>query len=146
MLPIFKLLGFDYEDVRIESILGKNGIDIYTEAHFSYKQAMATAQSGAGVKSEGQLIIAGTKGYILVASPWWLADSFEVRREDPDVIERHKAEFMGGGFRYEIAEFMSKINDADARDYKLTAEESKAMAKVVELFMEQRRKLQENGK
>ncbi|MBR1623669.1 MAG: Gfo/Idh/MocA family oxidoreductase, partial [Pseudobutyrivibrio sp.] len=77
MLPIFKLLGVDYKDVEIESILGENGIDIYTEVRFKYDGCLATAKAGAGVKTEGQLIISGTKGYILVPSPWWLADSFE---------------------------------------------------------------------
>ena len=142
MLPIFKLLGVDYQSVEIESILGENGIDIYTEARFKYDGCLATAKAGDGVKSEGQLIIAGTEGYILVQSPWWLADSFEVRYEDPGKIERHRAEFQGGGFRYEISEFINKIKDPESRDYKLTAGESRAMAKVVEKFMEQRRKIQ----
>ena len=142
MLPIFKLLGVDYKDVEIESILGENGIDIYTETRFKYDGCLATAKAGAGVKSEGHLIISGTKGYILVPSPWWLADSFEVRYEDPNRIDRHKADFQGGGFRYEIAEFISKIKDQNGRDYKLTAGESKAMAKVVEKFMKQRKELQ----
>ena len=142
MLPIFKLLGVDYKSVELESILGENGIDIYTEAHFKYDGCLATAKAGAGVKSEGQLIIAGTLGYILVQSPWWLADSFEVRYEDPGKIERHRAEFQGGGFRYEISEFINKIKDPESRDYKLTAGESRAMAKVVEKFMEQRRQIQ----
>ena len=35
-----------------------------------------------GVKSEGELIISGTKGYIYVPAPWWLTDFFEVRYED----------------------------------------------------------------
>ena len=142
MLPIFKLLGVDYNEVEIDSILGDNKIDIYTEARFKYDRCIATAKAGAGVKTEGHLIISGTKGYILVSSPWWLADSFEVRYEDPTNIERHKAEFQGGGFRYEISEFISKIKDTNGRDYKLTAGESRAMAKVIEKFMNQRKLVQ----
>ncbi len=142
LLPIFKLLGIKYEDFEIQSILGENGIDIYTEAHFNYNGAMATAKAGAGVKAEGQLIIAGTEGYIYVPAPWWMADSFEIRRENPEVVERFRSEFKGDGFRYEIAEFISKINGVDQGDYKLTASESKEMAKVIEKFMKQRKKIQ----
>ena len=138
MLPIFKLLGTEFKDVQIESILGENGIDVYTEAHFHYADSLATAKAGAGVKSEGQLIIAGTKGYILVPSPWWLTREFEVRYEDPTKIDQYKSDFRGDGFRYEIAEFISKINGNGGHDYKLTAGESIAMAKVVEKFMDQR--------
>ena len=65
-----------------------------------------------------------------------------MRYEDPSRIERHKAEFQGGGFRYEISEFINKIRDPESVDYKLTAGESRAMAKVVEKFMEERKRVQ----
>ncbi len=135
MLPIFKLLGMDYENVQIDSIFAPNGIDTYTKIQFKYRDGLATAKCGAGVKSEGQLIVAGTKGYILAQSPWWLTRSFDVRFEDPDLIEHHDSSFQGDGFRYEISEFISKINRTGGNTYKLTAEESIAMADVVERFM-----------
>lgn len=140
MLPIIKLFGKEYEDVQIESVYGENGIDVYTKVHFRYKDGMGTAKAGAGVKSEGQLIISGTKGYIIARSPWWLTRGFDVRYEDPNKIEHHDANFLGeDGMRYEIAEFMSKINGTGGNDYKLTAGESIAMADVVEKFMIKRR-------
>ncbi|MCR4643708.1 MAG: Gfo/Idh/MocA family oxidoreductase [Lachnospiraceae bacterium] len=139
MLPIIKLLGKDYEDFRIESIYGKGGIDVFTKVQFTYNNRLATAKCGAGVKSEGELVIAGTKGYIIAKSPWWLTREFSVRYEDPGRIERHEFPFSGeDGFRYEIAEFISKINGTGGKDYKLTAEESIAMADVVERFMKKR--------
>lgn len=143
LLPIFKLLGRDYDDLMIDSILGENGIDRFTKVQFRYKDALATSKTGAGVKSEGQLVIAGTKGYILAQSPWWLIRSFDVRYEDASKVDHFEAPFMGtSGFRYEIAEFMDKINGTGGNDYKLTAGESIAMAKVVEKFMSIRRKQQ----
>ena len=143
MLPIFKILGLDYEDVQIDSILGESGIDIFTKVQFRYKGALATAKTGAGVKSEGQLVIAGTKGYILAKSPWWLIREFDVRYEDPGRVDHYEAGFIGvDGFRYEIAEFLGKINHSSGKDYKLTSQESIAMAKVVEKFMNIRRKQQ----
>ena len=143
LLPIFKLLGRDYEDFTIDSILGESGIDRFTKVEFRYKDALATSKTGAGVKSEGQLVIAGTKGYILAQSPWWLIRSFDVRYEDASRVDHFDAPFMGtSGFRYEIAEFMDKINATGGNDYKLTAGESIAMAKVVEKFMSIRRKQQ----
>ena len=39
---------------------------------------------------------------------------------------------------YEIGEFVSKINGVGRHDYKLTAEESIAMAELVEEFMKVR--------
>ena len=138
MLPIFKLLGSDYEDVSITSILKEDGFDTFTKIQFRYPNALATAKAGAGVKSEGELIISGTNGYILVPSPWWIMKSFDVRYEDPTKVEHFDTTIGGEGFRYEISEFISKIHGTGGNDYKLTADESIAMAKVVEKFMKER--------
>ena len=140
MLPVFKIFGKDYDHIQIESVYGKDGIDILTKVHFRYGNSVATAVAGAGVKSEGQLVISGTNGYILAQSPWWLTRGFDVRYEDPAKIDHYDAAFSGeDGLRYEIAEFVGKINGTAGKDYKLTADESIAMADVVEKFMEKRR-------
>ncbi len=140
MLAIFKLLGKDYQDVQIESVYGEHGIDIFTKVQFKYANSLATAKAGAGVKSEGELIIAGTKGYIIVPAPWWLTRGFDVRYEDPGKIDHYDSAFSGDdGLRYEISEFVSKVNGTGGNDYKLTAGESIAMADVVEKFMIKRR-------
>lgn len=139
LLPIFKLLGCKYESVEFDSILAENGIDLYSKIHFRFKNALAMSKTGIGVKSEGQLVIAGTKGYILAESPWWLTRSFEVRYEDPSKIEKYSPKFLGDGLRYEIADFVSKINGTEKLSYCLTKEESVAMAGVVEKFMEVQR-------
>lgn len=138
LLPIFKLYGTEYEDVQIDSILGEDGIDLYTKIQLRYANGMATAKMGVGVKSEGELVIAGTEGYILAPSPWWLTHKFDVRREDPTDVEHFEPSFQGDGLRYEISEFVGKINGTGRKDYKLTEEESIAMSRIVELFMSKR--------
>lgn len=140
LLPIFKLLGCNYREVEFDSLLAENGVDLYSKIHFRYQDALAMSKTGIGVKSEGQLVIAGTKGYILAQSPWWLTKSFEVRFEDPDKIEKYSPKFLGDGLRYEIADFVSKINGWEKLAFCLTKEESIAMAGVVEKFMENREK------
>ena len=101
---------------------------------------MALSKSGVGVKSEGQLIIAGTKGYILVPSPWWLTQYFEVRYEDPNKVDRYSVKFLGQGLRYEISDFAHLINGKEDRFYKFTKGESIAMAGVMEKFMAERKR------
>lgn len=139
LLPIFKLLGCNYESVEFDSILAENGVDLYSKVYFKFKDALAMSKTGIGVKSEGQLVIAGTKGYILAESPWWLTKSFEVRFEDPNRIEKYSPKFLGDGLRYEIADFVSKVNGNEKNSYYLTKEESIAMAGVVERFMRKRK-------
>ena len=138
LLPIMKLMGTGYKEVRFDSILDQNGIDLYTKASFSYENGMALSKSGVGVKSEGQLLISGTKGYILAESPWWLTQYFEVRYEDPSKKERYFSNFLGQGLRYEISDFAYLINGHQGRSYKFTKEESVAIAGVMEQFLAQR--------
>ena len=136
LLPIMKLLGKDYKDVRFYTMKDEKGVDIYTKVYLEYEQGIATAKTGVAVKSEGQLVISGTKGYILAESPWWLTKKFVVRFEDPDRIETYNPVFQGDGLRYEISEFVSQINGRGKNGYKLTAEEAIAMAEITEKYME----------
>lgn len=138
LLPIIKLLGYNYKRIHFNSILGENGIDLYTKMQLEYEHEMASAKMGVGVKSEGQLVIAGTKGYILAESPWWLTKRFEVRYENPNEVEIFEPNFKGDGLRYEISEFVSKINGIDRNGYKLTADEAIVMAAITEEFMKTR--------
>lgn len=139
LLPIIKLLGTNYTDIRFHSLYDDNGNDMYTKVDLHYADGMASAKMGVGVKTEGQLVIAGTKGYILAESPWWLTKKFVVRYENPNQIETYEPNFKGDGLRYEISEFVSKINGYGKRGYKLTKEEAIVMAEITEKFMEQRR-------
>lgn len=138
LLPILKLLGTDYKDVHFHTMKDENGVDIYTKVYLDYDRATATAKTGVAVKSEGQLVVSGTKGYILAESPWWLTKKFVVRYENPNQIETYNPTFQGDGLRYEISEFVSKINGQGKKGYKLTAEEAIAMAEITEKYMEQK--------
>ncbi len=139
LLPIIKLLGKDYKDVRFDVMRAENGIDAYAKVSFIYDNGLALSKTGVSVKTEGQLLIAGTKGYILVKSPWWLTQSFEVRFEDPNKKEIYSSRFLGKGLRYEISDFAKAIAGDGNWTYKLTRGESIAMAGVMEKFLEQRR-------
>ena len=147
LLPIVKILGKDFKDVRFYSLWDENGVDIYNKIEIQYDGAMATAKTGVGVKTEGQLVVSGTKGYLIAPSPWWLTRHFEVRFEGEEdeyrqgkSIEIYEPSFRGDGLRYEISEFIMKINGYARNSYKLTAEESVAMAEITERYMEYREK------
>ncbi|MCR5063376.1 MAG: Gfo/Idh/MocA family oxidoreductase [Treponema sp.] len=146
LLPMIKLFGKEFEEVRFDSIFAENGVDIYTKASLKFNHGFALSKTGLGVKSEGQLIIAGTKGYILAPSPWWLTKEFEVRYEDSNKIDRYAVKFLGAGLRYELSDFVHLINGNGERAFKLTAGESIAMARVMEKFMDERKRLRGNAK
>lgn len=144
LLPAIKLLGNDYKSVHFDILYDETGVDVYTKVSLKYDNATALAKNGVAVKSEGQLVIAGTNGYILAPSPWWLTRRFEVHYEDPGKVEVYEPTFQGEGFRYEISDFVSKVNGIDRHGYKLTAEEAIAMAGITEEFMREKNKTHNN--
>ncbi len=139
LMAIIKLLGVNYENVRFESFMDENGIDIYTKAYLKYGESTATAKVGLGVKSEGQMIVSGTKGYIIVKSPWWKTQEFTIHYEDPNRTEKFFEKFVGDGLRYEINEFAAVINrSVEKKSFKLTAKESIAIAGIIDKFLTER--------
>lgn len=137
LLPIIKILGTNYKKINFKSIKNERGIDLYTKAYFEYNNAFATAKVGLGVKSEGQLIISGTKGYIIVEAPWWKTQSFEVRFENQENNEKYFSKYLGEGLRYEISYFVSKINGINNEE-KYTPQESIAIAEIIDNFRKDR--------
>ncbi len=113
MLPILRFLGDGNFDVAFMST-DADGVDGYTRMIFDREDRFGSAKTGLNVKSEGQLVISGTGGYILAPSPWWLTRYFEVRYEDPGRIDRYECEFEGDGLRYEFAEFKRRIDESTA--------------------------------
>lgn len=136
LLAIIKLLGTDIKNVSFYSFFdSKKGVDLFTKFNVIYKDAIGTAKVGLGVKSEGDLIISGTKGYIYVPSPWWKTEYFEARFEDFNNNKKYYYKFDGDGLRYELAEFISMINKRKLNNYKLTINESIEIIKIIEGFI-----------
>lgn len=134
MLPIFKLLGTDFKDIKFYSKM-KNGVDMFTKAVFLYEHAVASFQVGLGVKSEGNMVISGTKGYVYVPAPWWKTDYFELRYEDQNQNKKFFYPYLGEGLRYEIKDFVSTVLSNESCCGKLSKKENLAMAKVQELYL-----------
>lgn len=141
MLPILKLLGESYEDIRFDVIRGENGLDLFTKISVCYPNGIATATCGLGVKSEGRLLVSGTKGYLIAEAPWWKTSYFEVHYEDPLEVEKYSERFLGDGLRYEISDFLSMINGRNSSEFKLTRSESVALADVMEKFLQAENRL-----
>lgn len=134
LLPIFKLCGVKYKNLNLYSKM-ENGVDIYTKGVFRFENAVCSFKVGLGVKTEGNLIISGTKGYAYVPAPWWLTDYFELRYEDQNENKKFFYKWDGYGLRYEIQEFVSSILNNRYSTVRLHREESIQMAIVMEQFI-----------
>lgn len=135
LMAIIKVMGTDYRKVRFDTYVNKEGIDVYTKAYIYYDNAVCMAKVGLGVKSEGDLVIAGTQGYLYVEAPWWKTQMFEIRKEYFGENEKFYSKFLGEGLRYEISDFISLINRRQTSNYKLTEDESIAIASIIEEFL-----------
>ena len=110
MLPIFQLLNGPYE-TQFHSLFENEALkyDSFTKIDFSFPSAAASIKVGRGVKSEGELIISGTKGYVYVPAPWWKTDYFELRFEDPNNNRRYFYPLEGEGIRHQLLAFSKAI-------------------------------------
>ena len=133
LLPIVKLAGMDYSDIHFYSRF-KEGVDMYTKGVVRYPSAVCSFQVGLGVKTEGNLVISGTKGYAYVPAPWWKTDYFEFRYEDQNDNKKFFYKWDGFGLRYEVQEFISCIVNRRFSSARLRRRESIAMAEVMQRF------------
>lgn len=135
LLPIFQLLGTDYKNMQITTHLRDERImyDSFTKITFVYSNAVASIKVGKGVKTEGELVISGTKGYIYVPAPWWKTEYFEIRREDPTQNKRYFYQLNGEGIRYELVSFLKAIQGGYISTY-ISHDVSLGIVKVIEKF------------
>ncbi len=135
MLPIFQILDTDYKEKVITSHFDDNtkDFDLFTKISYIFPKAVASLKVGKGVKSEGELIISGTNGYIYVPAPWWKTDYFEVRRENPDDNKRYFYQLEGEGIRYELISFVKAITQNEKNIY-IDDKVSFAITKEIEDF------------
>lgn len=133
VMAIIKLLGIDWKEIDFHT-KRENGVDIYTKGVINYPHATSSFTLGIGVKTEGNLVVSGTKGYVYVPAPWWLTSYFEVRYEDQTKNKKYFYSYDGEGLRYEIQEFLSMIVNDRRSCYKLRRRESVAIAEIIEKY------------
>ena len=114
----------------------ENGVDIHTKGVMRYEHAVCSFKVGLGVKTEGNLVISGTKGYAYVPAPWWKTDYFELRYEDQNKNQKYFYKWDGAGLRYEIQEFISCILNKRFSTSRLRRRESVCMAEIMQQFGE----------
>ncbi len=133
MLPVFQILGTEWKNADISSLsLEVDAFDLFTKINFTYPNAVASIKVGKGVKSEGELVISGTKGYVYVPAPWWKTDYFEIRYEEQENNKKFFYQLDGEGIRYELVSFVKAV----LNDYKINyidVSVSNNICKIIEM-------------
>ena len=137
LLPIVQILGTDFSTYQMTSQLLCDDFDAFTKVSLVYPNAVASIKVGVGVKSEGELTVSGTKGYVYVPAPWWKTDYFEIRYENPADNRRYYYQLDGEGIRYEIVSFLKAIQTGKDPSY-VEMRHSDAIVKIIEAFYQHR--------
>ena len=139
MLPVFQLLGTAYQKKQLYSLPEKENasLDAFTRLDFIYDHAVASVRVGKGVKSEGELVVTGTRGCAYVPAPWWKTDFFEIRYEDPSENQRFFYQLEGEGIRYELKAFLDLCSGRN-QGTEIERVVSEAIVKVMEDWKEGR--------
>lgn len=109
LLPVVEILGCNTTNISFRSFCEPGGVTYYTRCSLEYPEASVQVTMGRGIKTEGDMVITGTKGYVYVPAPWWLTDYFEIRNEDLRGTRKFYWGYEGDGFRYELLEFVKGI-------------------------------------
>ncbi len=133
---VLKVLGCEQMDIGFSVQRNRQGMDIFTKVFFEHRESGRTGlvKAGLGVKSEGELIVSGTRGYILAQAPWWMTGHFEVRYEDPARREVYDYPFVGNGLQYELGYFLERIRGGSGKK-RVQDRESIALAAIMERFL-----------
>ena len=142
-----------YPSLLVNKVLGESlDITFFDQGHEGYDVsnliiskhkggATGISNVATGIKSEGDAVISGTKGYIYIPAPWWLTKQFHVRFEDEHKSQTFKYEFDGCGLRYMIAEFASLIQRGKRKSNMLSPKDMISINRVLIEYNE--RKLKE---
>ena len=135
LLPVFYVLGTEYRSKQMIARYADEAAnyDTFAKISFVYQNAVASLKVGTGVKSEGELIISGTQGYIYVPAPWWTTDYFEVRYETPAENKRYFYQLDGEGIRSELASFARAVQNGRP-DLHISKSVSKQICQIMQDF------------
>jgi glycerol-3-phosphate cytidylyltransferase len=141
-----------YPSLLVNKILGKSkdisffdqGSEGYDVSNLIISQhrggAIGVSRVATGIKSEGDAVISGTKGYIYIPAPWWMTQKFHVRFEDEHKSQTFKYEFDGCGLRYMIAEFTSLIQRGKRKSKMLSPSDMVGINRVLIEYNERKEK------
>ena len=111
LCPIIKLLGIpNVKNLTVHKLKDpEDNVETFATGMIAYSNATGVFTVGLLGKSEGDLTIAGSTGYIYVPSPWWKTEYFEIRNDMGQTVRRVFCSFVGDGLRYELADFVNAI-------------------------------------
>jgi predicted dehydrogenase len=113
-----------------KSIYHQNGIDLQTSMILHYENAQAVLQASIVSESDMKATIGGTKGYIQLNSPWFIADGYSVYKDENETY--YSLPNFGKGYTHEIIECHKCIRNNQIESELWSHQNSLDLSKIVE--------------
>lgn len=133
LLPVLTIFGTDYQSIHFATLDSNEIKSAFAKINLEYDAALATVNVGLGVKSEGDLRISGTKGYIYVPAPWWKSEYFELRFEDGSLNKPYYYKSEKEGLAMELVHFLSCIRKNEP-NYYVDKKISEIITRIIEMM------------
>jgi choline-phosphate cytidylyltransferase len=124
LLAAAKILGKNVKKYKNLRFYKNSQVDIFSSLNLEYANSIANLYCGIGAKKQGDLIISGTKGFIVCKAPWWKTKNIQIKFEDSSKDFELNFDFQGDGLRYEISEFANCISNKKTHSFKLNNKDS----------------------
>lgn len=113
-----------------KSVYNKNGIDLQTSMILHYENAQAILNASIVSESDMKAVIGGTKGFIQLNAPWFMADSYSIFTENKETT--FSLPNLGKGYAHEAIECHLCIDNNQIESGLWSHQNSLDLSKIVE--------------
>lgn len=107
------------------------GVDNFAVFQTEHERGMAQLHTGLDLLSQGDAMLCGPRGYVMIHANWWNPARATVHYLDGRTVELHEP-YTDGGFNYEIAHFCNLIRQSRRESPVITHDLSLGMACLLE--------------
>jgi choline-phosphate cytidylyltransferase len=138
LLPIIRMLPRrEIRQVRAKTVTDAQSRTACTYIDLELEDCVASAVLSNNLILPETLVVIGTEGFLTTTQPWNELTDFqlnfkEVNFEEASDIQRFQVPTRRGGYRFDLAEFLSTIMSGRKRSHLLTAESAIAVAGILE--------------
>ncbi|HEY2473102.1 MAG TPA: Gfo/Idh/MocA family oxidoreductase [Terracidiphilus sp.] len=111
--------------------LSPAGVDNFAIFQTEHEGGMAQLHAGLDLLSQGDAMLCGSHGYVILRANWWNPERATVHYVDGRVVELHEP-YIAGGFNYETAHFCELIRRGVRESPVITHALSRGMARLLE--------------
>lgn len=123
------LLGIP-EEILSKSVSHENGIDLQTSMILQYKSAQAVLHASIVSESDMKATISGTKGVIVLNSPWFVANGYSLLKDDQETTFSFPT--LGKGYTHEAIECHNCIRNQQIESKLWSHQNSLDLSKIVD--------------